>query len=179
MSPFLTLKMINRIEPGTMLDVGTRDGWIASHFAEAGYSVEAIDPCKPEKMELLDGISFQQTSLEDFETSKQYDLVMASLVSQFVSYSIPEFISRLKALTKPDGLIYVTLLGDEDEWAVNPKAKTLSFQKAEAIIAEQDLKPIAKSIDWMEGFLYSGEPKFWHRFTFILARRSAAENSTQ
>ncbi len=168
MSPFLTLKMINRIKPGTMLDVGTRDGWIASHFAEAGYSVDAIDPCKSQKMDLLDGITFHQTSLEAFETTKSYDLVVASLVSQFVSYTIPEFISRLKSLTKPDGLIYVSLLGDEDEWADNPKAKAITFQEAEAIISENGLVPIVKSIDWMDGFLYSGEPKFWHRYTFVL-----------
>ncbi|MCP5081490.1 MAG: methyltransferase domain-containing protein [Alphaproteobacteria bacterium] len=170
MSPFLTLKTINRIEPGTMLDVGTRDSWIAAQFAKAGYGVDAIDPCKPPAGTDLDRINFQQTTLETFTPSKSYDLVVASMVSQFVSYSIPEFVGRLKSLTKPDGLIYVTLLGEEDEWAANPKNKALTFQEAEAIISKHELMPLIRSIDWIQGFLYSGEPKFWHRFTFVLSQ---------
>lgn len=172
MSPFLTLKMINRIEPGSMLDVGTRDGWIAAQFAKAGYRVDAIDPCVPPKTADLAGINFEQTTLETFSPAKSYDLVVASMVSQFVGYSIPEFVGRLKSMTKPDGLIYVTLLGEEDEWAANPKSKALTFPAAEAIISEHDLVPLIKSIDWIQGFLYSGEPKFWHRFTFVLTQRT-------
>ncbi len=89
-----------------------------------------------------------------------------------MSYTIPEFIARLKSLTKPDGLIYVSLLGEEDEWAANPKAKAMTIQEAETIICEHGLVPIVKSIDWIDGFLYSGEAKFWHRFTFVLTNAS-------
>ena len=173
MLPFHAIREINRLQPGTMLDVGTRDGSIASHFAKAGYTVDAIDPYAPPQNADLTGINFQQTSLEAFDASISYDLVVASMVSHFVTYSIPEFVSRLKSLMKPDGLLYVTLLGEEDEWAVNPKAKALTFDEAQAIISEHDLEPIVKSIDWIQGFLYSGEPKYWHLFTFVLANGSA------
>ena len=174
MSPFFALKSINRITPGNMLDVGTRDGRIAAQFVEAGYSVDAIDPSEPPNGADLEGINFQQSTLENFSSSKTYDLVVASMVSQFVSYSIPDFIGRLKDLTAPEGLIYVTLLGDEDEWAGNPKAKAVTFGAAEEIIADHELVAITKSIDWIQGFLYSGEPKFWHRFTFVLSHQGTS-----
>lgn len=169
MSPFLYLKSINRIQPGTMLDVGTRDGQIASYFANAGYTVDAIDPEPLPGTTVSDGITFHRTSLEDFEISQTYDLVVASMVSQFVSYSNHDFVGRLKSLTKPDGLIYVTLLGEEDDWADNPKMKAITFEEALAILAEHDLTPLIRSIDWVQGCLYSGEPKFWHRFTFVVS----------
>ncbi|MGI9387255.1 MAG: class I SAM-dependent methyltransferase [Methyloligellaceae bacterium] len=168
MSPIPILKSISRLNPGTMLDIGARDFAIARRFAEIGYSVHAIDPDPPADCVPENGITFTQTTLEDFETDQKFDLVVASLVSHLVSYEVPDYLARLKSLTNPDGLIYVTLLGDEDDWARRKNAKAMRFEAACSLVEQQGLTPLYRSSEWLQGSLYSGEPKFWHLFRFVL-----------
>ena len=169
MSPILALRSIARLEPGLMLDIGARDGAMARYFAEIGYTVEAIEPNPLEEADLPEAISFQQTTLEEFRADKRYDLVVASLISHLVRYDIPTFLARLKSLAKEDGLVYVTLLGDQDAWAPNPFAKAMTFEEACALMAGLGLTPLYRSIEWLEGRVYSGEPKSWHLYQFIVS----------
>ena len=168
MTPFQIISGINKLIPGTVLDIGTRDCSYATKFADAGYKVDAIDPHILSEDTNYCGISFQQTTLEKFQTEKKYDLVIASLVSHLVSYSIPTFISRLASLTASDGLIYVTLIGDKDDWAKFPRAKAMPIEEVQQIISDNALAPIYKKVYQEDGFLYSGESKYWHLFTFVL-----------
>ena len=169
MSPFLILRSIARLEPGLMLDIGARDCAMAKYFADVGYMVDAIDPRPPADAALADGITFHQTTLEEFEANRHYDLVVASLISHLVSYDLPTFLTRLKSLAKQDGLVYVTLLGDEDDWAANPRAKAVDFKEVDAMIADLEWTPLYRSVEWFEGRVYSGERKSWHLHRFVLS----------
>lgn len=174
MSPIAILSSIAQLKPGHLLDIGARDCSIAKRFAEIGYAVDAIDPYPPADMALPDGITFRKTALEDFYSVKRYDLVLASLVSHLVAYDLRAFLMRLKYLAKADGLIYVTLLGDRDGWAGNPGAKVTTFEGACAIMADLGLRPLYRSVEWLEGRVYSGDRKFWHLYRFVLGAEGDA-----
>lgn len=177
MSPFLILRMTNRLEPGRMLDVGCRDFFVSSQFAEVGYSVHGIDPAPLPEVCPPRGVTFQQTTFEAFTSNSKYDLVVASLVSQFVSLTLSEFLARLYDLCRIDGLIYITLIGDRDSWASNPKVKAVSFEHANQLIAGSNLKPIFTSINWFEGTTYDGASKYWHVYQYLLMKQEGGRNT--
>ena len=152
-----------------MLDIGARDCSLAKRFAEIGYTVDAIDPNPPALTALPNGINFRKTALEDFNSVRHYDLVLASLVSHLVGYDLRAFLMRLKLLAKADGLVYVTLLGDKDGWAGNPRAKVTTFEEACTIMGDLGLRPLYRSVEWLEGRVYSGDKKFWHLYRFVLS----------
>jgi len=173
MSPLMISCAQSRLKPGRLLDVGARDCLLSRPFAELGYQVDAIDPFYTPDPDGLAGITYHRTSLEAFEPVAHYDLVLASFVSHLVSYDPPGFLQRLKALTKSDGLIYATLLGDEDEWASLPTSKAVSFDQADAIVRNAALRPLYRCAEWYDGPTYAGEPKFWHVLRFMLCRQDA------
>lgn len=170
MSPLLALRLTNTLRPGRMLDVGCRDFFISGQFAEAGYKVHAIDPNPLEGVAPPDGVTFEKTTLEQYAGETPFDLVVASFVSQFVSLSLAEFLCRLSELCKPDGLIYMTLIGDQDAWATNPKIRAVTVDEANALVAQVGLKPVFHSVSWFEGATYDGAPKYWHVYQYLLAK---------
>jgi hypothetical protein len=167
MYPFPILRSINRLKPGRMLDIGARNCTDARFFAEVGYTVDAIDP-DPAPENLPQSIVYHQTTLEDYTNDKPYDLVLASRVSHMVDYDVRTFIGRLKTLIVEDGLIYVTLFGDEDDWADKPWSNTVTFDEACSTMAAAGLTPIYRSVEWFHGQGYSRIFKFWHIYTFVL-----------
>lgn len=168
MSPIPILRSIQKLKPCRMLDVGTRDGWLASGFADLGYEVDAIDVNEPVEGAKLDGITFRQIALEDFEPDEKYDLVIASMLSHMVPYSAPDYLAKLKSLKTDKGLIYVTLFGEDDDWAKMPRTNALSLDDACNTIEACGLNPLFKSSEWFEGKQYNGETKFWHIHKFVL-----------
>jgi hypothetical protein len=165
----LLLQTLNRFEPGHVLDIGARDCGMSGRLVPLGYTVDALDPTPPPDYEPIEGITYHETTLEQFAAPRSYDLVIASLVSHLVRYDAPTFLHRLKSLTDKSGLIYVTLLGDQDAWADNPWANALPLEEARTIIGEAGLEPVYQSVEWYEGLLYSGEMKYWHLYRFLLA----------
>lgn len=175
MFPFATLQAVGRIKPGKMLDIGCGKGLVASRFADAGYEIDAIDPEEPDGDNFPSQVTFQRTPFEEFRSDARYDLIVASMVSQFLSLSTREFLLRIRELLEDDGTVYLTLLGEEDEWASNSNIQTIRIEEAIATISDLGFSTLYKSIEWEQGFLYSGDPKYWHIHTFVLTRQS--ENS--
>jgi 2-polyprenyl-3-methyl-5-hydroxy-6-metoxy-1,4-benzoquinol methylase len=165
----LLLQRLNRVAPGHVLDIGARDCAISRRLVPLGYTVDALDPAPPLDFAPIDGITYHETKLEQFVAPQSYDLVIASLVSHLVHYDARTFLDRLKSFTGKSGLIYVTLLGDQDAWAGNPRANALPLEAARKIIAEAGLQPVYQSVEWYESLLYSGEMKYWHLYRFLLA----------
>ncbi len=168
MSPIFALHAIARLKPGVALDIGARDCRIANRLADLGYSVDAIDPNPQPGTKLAESITFHRTTLEDFAADQLYDLVVASMVSQFVDLDLSAYLARLRSLVRADGLIYVTLIGDEDDWAGKPSAKAVTYNEACALVSEAGLTPLYRSDERFEGRVYSGEAKSWHLYRFVL-----------
>lgn len=174
MSPIFALYSIDRLKPGHVLDIGARDCRIARRLSDEGCTVDAIDPLPRPDVDLGSAITYHQTTLEDFEADRLYDLVVASMVSQLVNYETPDYLCRLKAFARADGLVYVTLIGNEDGWADNPRAKAISFDEACGMIADVGLRPVFRAEERFDGRVYSGEAKFWHLLRFVLECESLA-----
>ena len=162
MLPFQIPSMATRLKPGQKLDFGCRDFFISSQFAEVGYRVHGFDPAPPLEVCPPRGVTIQQTTFKAFTSNSKCDLVIASLVSQFVSLTLSEFLARLYALCRIDGLIYIALSGDKDSWASKPKVKAVSFEHANQLIAGSNPKPTFTPSNWFEGSTYDGTSKDWH-----------------
>ncbi len=141
---------------------------MARYFANKGHNVDAIDPVVFEELASDKEINFIQSRFEDFTTTQRYDLIVASLVSHHITYSLEEFLGRLKSLLNDNGTIYVTLLGLDDDWAASPIAKCISFDEANIIYERAGFNAVYKAAEWFEGRVYSGESKFWNLFHFVL-----------
>jgi hypothetical protein len=104
------------------------------------------------------------------EPKQTFELVVASFVSHLVSYETSEFLERLKSLTEEKGVIFVTLLGDQDGWANQHWARAVDLNTARNLVASAGLKVLFVSTERYAGYLYDGTPKFWHVFKFVLSR---------
>ncbi|MTH95442.1 bifunctional 2-polyprenyl-6-hydroxyphenol methylase/3-demethylubiquinol 3-O-methyltransferase UbiG [Roseibium sp. RKSG952] len=174
MEPVNILTAIKRLEPGRLLDIGARDCKLSRAFAELGYRVDALDPQSLSGGGPGRGVTFHQTRFEDFDTNEPYDLILASLVSHHIDYTIPEFLLRLKAILGEGGLIYITLLGSDDGWAASPRAKAMDFEQALHVLKSVGLRPVYRSSEWLEGYVYSGEAKYWNLYRFVLERETCS-----
>ncbi|WP_321337005.1 methyltransferase domain-containing protein [uncultured Cohaesibacter sp.] len=170
MSCFDILAKIGAIKPGKALDIGARNGELSCLLSRHGYDVDAIDPVVFAELSAEKEINFVQTRLEDFVTTERYDLIVASLVSHHLTYSLEDFFIRLESLLADGGLVYLTLLGDDDDWAAKPIAKCVSFDEAITIFESVGFHALYKGTEWFEGRVYSGEGKFWNLFHFVLKR---------
>ena len=170
MHPYYALKSIGRTQPTSVLDIGTRDFSMARAFASHGFQVHAIDPKPVALPKAPTTFTFEQTTLEAFEAPQSYGLVIASYVSHLVKYETSAFLRRLASLSKPDGLIYVTLLGDRDGWVDRPWAMAANLTTTRKSIETAKLGVLYQSTEQFDGHLYDGTPKHWHLFKFVLGK---------
>lgn len=167
MNPVLALRISGKLKAGSVLDIGARDCRVPNRLAELGCLVDAIDP-EPAPDNLHERVSFRQMQLEDLTTDKTYDIVVASLISHLVSYDTRAFLTRLRGLMADKGAIYVTLIGDRDDWADKPEARAQTLRAAMQIVTDLGLKPKYSVDAKFAGRLYSGDPKFWHLLHLVL-----------
>jgi len=172
MSPYLALLRLNRLKAGSMLDIGARDCRISRQFADHGYLVDALEPFPLpgalDEKKRGENVILHRTRFEDFRLAEPYDLVIASLVSQHIRCDLPQLMARLKFCAKPDGLIYLTLFGDADDWADKPMIKAVTADRALEIIAAAGMSPIYRTVEEYDGPDYTGALKHWHIFGFVL-----------
>jgi 2-polyprenyl-3-methyl-5-hydroxy-6-metoxy-1,4-benzoquinol methylase len=92
------------MRPGELLDVGAAAGFTSDGFRSAGWDTEGIDPnatmVKYAQNRL--GLSFRAATLENFETSRDYDLiVMIQVIGHFTDPC--RALSTAANLTRPGG----------------------------------------------------------------------------
>lgn len=97
-----------------ILDVGCHSGKFSQFFTQFGI-VDAID--KYDEIEDKTNINFRRTRLEDFISSKKYDLIFARNVFFFTSDPIMYATKYVEAL-KQGGIFCLTLMGVEDPWTM-------------------------------------------------------------
>ena len=168
----MIVSALKRDKPTTVLDVCTLKGWIADAFAKDGAAITGIDPELMPEIAEVKGVDLIEATLEKFEPTQPYDLVVVNLVSHLISYSTLDYMSKLKSLITPSGLIYVTLLGDQDGWSDKIKAKVSGFDEALRLIDEVGLKSVYRSVSWHDGKTYDEEAKFWHLYIFVLEAKA-------
>ena len=163
MNPVYLLNELDLLEGRTALDVGTKDGLIATQLSKKGFQVDAIDikECVLEEK----NFNFEQISVNDFleKNTKLYDIVIARHVLHLVDNPI----EILQGLNKIAKVFFFTCFGPKDDWF--GVVKTLSQEEVESLFKPESIKHRSEAFQY--GKAYNGESKFWHISTFVIDNR--------
>ena len=100
-----------------VLDVGCGQGWLSHNLVEHGARVTAIDPSvkniKAATSQFRD-VRFVKSSLQDFRTDHNYDLITAVMVFEHLP-KLEESLSQIKGLLNAGGRL-LTIIGDFDKF---------------------------------------------------------------
>lgn len=142
-----------------MLDVGTKDGMIASQFAELGLEVDAIDIRQPDKD--IGNVNFKKISVEDFllQNNKDYDIV----VCRHVLHQLKEPKRVIEALNQIADIFFFTCFGSKDEWFTLEHEDVLTMFQSETVRHHSEAFQYGKT--------YAGDMKYWHINTFVIDNR--------
>lgn len=90
-------------KPGLMLDVGCAAGFIMQGFEDAGWSTEGTEPNEHmAEYARQQGLKVFTNTLENFQVTKQYDLVvMIQVLPHF--YDLKRALEKAASITKPGG----------------------------------------------------------------------------
>jgi SAM-dependent methyltransferase len=142
--------------PARVLEVGCGSGDLAIALAEAGYDVVAIDPEAPDRPR------FHRTTIEDFDSTDAFDVVVAQLSLHHVA-DLPIALDKVVGVLAPEGRVVIDDFGWErlDE-AVAEKAgipyaewqeEHEHLHTAETMLAELDERFVRRTFSW-EPFLF-------------------------
>jgi len=160
-----TLKDARVLHGETVLDVGSRDCTLAKQFVENGFSVTAIDPHDFSQECDVPGITLYQTTFENFEDNRKFDIVVARLVSHVLKKKPSENILHLMGYAKENGILYFTVFGPEDVWYEGERKEEIDHviqQAGHTVLAFHELRDTGKT--------YAGEEKDWHILVYIIQK---------
>jgi len=163
MNPVYLLNELDLLKGNTALDVGTRDGLVATQLSKKGFAVDAIDvkECSDES----GSFNFELISVEDFlrKNAKKYDIVVARHVLHLLN-NPKEVLQGLHSISK---VLFFTCFGPKDDWF--GIVKTLSQEEVGSLFKPESIKHRSEAFQY--GTTYSGETKFWHINTFVIDNR--------
>lgn len=164
MSPIVLLRELSLLKGNkTVLDVGTKDGFIATRFAELEMEVDAIDihPLPSP----IENVNFKEIDVEDFleQNDNHYDIVVCRHVLHHLD-NPKEIIKQLNSIA---GLFFFTCFGEKDDW-VN-KVSTLTHNEVLELFPKETVKHHSEAFQY--GKTYAGDTKFWHIHTFVIDNR--------
>ena len=161
MSPLILLRELDLLKhKKTVLDVGTKDGFIAAKFAELGMKVDAIDIQDMERT--IDGVNFEKIGVSDFldKNTKKYDITVRRHVVHHLA-NPKEIIARLNTVSN---IFVFTCFGPKDDWA--GKVSILSHDEVLSMFEPESVRHHSEAFQY--GKTYSGDEKFWHINTFVI-----------
>lgn len=154
-----------------VLDVGYGKGLEALKLAELGCIVDAVDP-KGDKIE-NPNIKIFNNTIEEFDLSQQYGLVIAQNVLFFIESPL-EMAQKLLGVITKDGVLCISFLGEKDAWC----GKENIFCITEKDINELKSKIISDGnevIFFQEelglGSTMAGPLKNWHVYSLIVRKK--------
>lgn len=166
MDPIALLKELSLLKNNkTVLDVGTKDGTIATRFVDLGMKVDAIDihPLPS----LIEGVNFEEISIEDFlaKNNKHYDIIICRHILHHLS-NPKEIIEQLSEI---GSIFFFTCFGEKDDWA--GKVTTLKHDEVLTLFPEKTVRHHSEAFQY--GKTYAGDTKFWHINTFVIDNRQS------
>jgi len=165
MSPIILLKELSLLENNkTVLDIGTKNGWIASSFANLGMEVDAIDP--QQLPNPIEGVHFEQIGVEDFieKNERHYDIV----VCRHVIHLLPNPVEVVKKLNEIANIFFFTCFGEKDDWS--DRVSILEHNKVLDLFPTKNIRHHSEAFQYAK--TYAGDMKYWHINTFVLDNRS-------
>ena len=162
------LESLGMLRGGIVCDVGAGPLLNESkRLAQFGYQVDAIDIAEPK--EVVPGVNFYNSQIEDFSFDKKFSLILAQNVLFFTQNPFTELKKLLEA-TEPAGVVYFTMLGKKDEW--NGKGKVVCVEKEEidSLLVQNNFEIVFKSEEEGLGKTMLGATKFWHMYRYIVRK---------
>ena len=165
MSPVILLRELSLLENNkTVLDVGTKNGSIASSFVNLGMEVDAID-LQP-LPNLIESVHFEQIGVEDFleKNEKHYDIV----VCRHVLHLLPNPVEIIEKLNNVANIFFFTCFGEKDDWSA--KVSILEHNKVLDLFPKETVRHHSEAFQY--GKTYAGDMKYWHINTFVIYNRN-------
>jgi SAM-dependent methyltransferase len=161
MNPLVLLRELSLLKGNkTVLDVGTKNGFIASQFAELGMEVDAFDINDPK--EEIAKVNFQKIGVRDFleSNTKTYHIT----VCRHVLHHLDKPKEIIEELNKISGIFLFTYFGPKDDWS--DKVSTLTHEDVLGLFVPEKIRHHSETFQY--GKTYAQEMKFWHINTFVI-----------
>jgi len=173
----LAVRMMKFVEQHeTALDIGAGSLRNTKFLLEKGFRVTAIDtdPALAKYAKEVEGdlLTTSVCDVANFNFSSTYDIILAVNTLSFLAP--PDFytvLEKIKNNLSDEGVLCVTLFGNEDEWSGNEEMTFLSRSEAEECV--RDLHTLVFIEEKSEGATIEGEAKFWHIFRIIAQKKRA------
>lgn len=189
------LSFIDQIpESSEVLIIGGGTGWIAQEIFQKVKDVRITYLEKSEQMIALSQSSLQEVekskltfvnkSLEDFETSGKYDVIVANFfLDVFSKGQLTMMVRRIKKLLRPSGLLLVSDFQINDSWLSKMWQKPLlwlmhAFFRFMSQLQSTELQGIADEIE-KHGFKLKKRKFFFGKVIFSSVYEVGAEIGTQ
>lgn len=112
-----TFNFLNGLKKGTLLDVGGGEGKFSWLMKLRGWDVLMVEPTKHYAEFAKKAYNFKVVNcfLEDFDSSKRFDLVTFSVILEHLPNQI-ESLRILRSYLKPEGRLFVVIPHNESQW---------------------------------------------------------------
>lgn len=160
---------------GRALDLGCGNGDVALDLAALDYEVDVVDK-KEEQIASLkkskkEHINYFNELVETFKiTPGTYTIIIANNVLPFIENreTVRGTITKVAQGLVPEGVMYITLFGPNDEWGNREGMSFFAYEEAVAMIDILPLQSFYQSTEEGYGRKLDGTLKWWHIHTFIL-----------
>ncbi len=162
------VKLLEDTDIKSVLDLGCGKAIMSEFFAKRGAKVKGIDIKNVERK--IANFEFIQGDFRKFDLKEEYDLIIASLVINFLEKeSALKFIQRIKNATSKEGYNLLICMSNKDSLA---KKRLENFyptiQELENIYS--DWKVIKRLIDITEVEEHNGQGPHQHHLIFLLTQ---------
>ncbi|TAK94556.1 class I SAM-dependent methyltransferase [Patescibacteria group bacterium] len=169
MKPYIQ-KILEIIKPEDrhyMLDLGCGDGEDMAYFRKGGFTVYGIDKIStagiPEKSDII-----------DFEIKPNtYSLIVANNTLPFIGDKdkVKKVISSMANGLVKDGVMYLTLFGEHDEWFGKHGMSFFKEVEIDDFIESLSTDLLEKNIREGYGITSRGKEKFWHVLMYMCIKK--------
>ena len=148
----IIVDITQNLPPSTALDIGCGNGRNAIYLDNIDWTVTALDQ---NPTALPQSIRFVHTTLDSFNETSQYDLVMCLMMLHFSpdSHTVKCSIQKLKNYTKPLGTLVVSVFTDQNSHSVRPYL----FAKDELLAFFTDWTVIRNEYELAQPIIDNGE----------------------
>jgi len=108
-----------------ILEIGSGAGALAAWLADQGYKMTCLEPApKPALSAKLKGLKVLTTTIQNFRTDQQYDIILAiSSLIHVPKRELPSQLGKIAKLLKPKGLFFVSFIEGSSEGFEDPTGK--------------------------------------------------------
>lgn len=166
MPPLPLLTRLDLLTGNTVLDVGTRDGAIATQFADRGFTVTAVDPHPTQKE--VPNVTLRTESIEHFldSTTERFDIIVARHVLPFT----PDPLDLIQKLSARAHIFYFTCFGERDDWRDRADIVTVEKTVLHSLFDPATIRHYSETFE--QSRTYRDNIKHWHIHTFVLDNRT-------